>query len=187
MDFDFKGLDHTDQDKQLRVGDISTNDIESNDKSVSDLLACVGSPDPNSSQDRDSNPDLFDNSIDPRPNLNNDQFKLLTERIENCREILRDIYLGKRHSIKHKAYFCSNREDKNSLHIDHLTSFDSLPYILDSGQKYEIHDIMVNFANQFVNRDPRKINFSVASYAYDVLLPECTSMLTIELGKNPIA
>ena len=77
-------------------------------------------------------------------------------------------------------------QDKKQLKIAYLASFDNIPYNLDSSQKSEILDIVLEFAKNFVEVDPRKEEFSVPSYAYDVLLPECTAWLTGELENYPI-
>ena len=123
---------------------------------------------------------------DPKPCLDSQEFVCLTERIRCCKELLRAIYLGKRFSLKHNTYFCNSKQNRKQLKIAYLASFDSIPYSLESSQKTEILDIVLEFANNFVELDPRKEEFSVPSYAYDVLLPECTTWLTIELENYPL-
>ncbi|KAI6654813.1 hypothetical protein LOD99_2692 [Oopsacas minuta] len=187
LDFNFEGIEHTDQDKHFRIGDISSNNLDTSETVVSEYLnSCVGSnEDADSTLERQSNPDL-DATEEPKPCLSTEEFVCLTDRLKCCEELLRAIYLGRRYSLKHKTYFCNNRQDKNLLKLAYVTSFDGIPYTLDNAQKTDILDIVLEFANGFVNRDPRKETFSVPTYAYDVLLPECTTWLTVELESYPL-
>ena len=182
LDFDFEGIEHTDQDKHLRLGDITSNNLESIDNGAPpDFLNSYVEPD-----DSDLSNSNLETTEELKPCLTPEEFVCLTERIECCKELLRAIYLGKRYSVKHKTYFCNNRRDKKLLKQDYLSSFDHIPYRLDNAQKTELHDIVLDFANSFVENNPREEIFSIPTYAYDVLLPECTNWLMVELESHPL-
>ena len=183
MDFDFEGIEHTDQDKHLRLGDITSNNLESIDNGAPpDFLNSYVEP----ADDSDISNSHLDTSEGLKPCLAPKEFVCLTERIQCCKELLRAIYLGKRCSVKHKTYFRNNRHGKKLLKQDYLSSFDHIPYRLDNPQKTELHDIVLEFANSFVESNPREEIFSIPTYAYDVLLPECTNWLIVELESHPL-
>ena len=180
LDFNFKGIPHTTQDTHLRFGDISSINLETGNEATDYMNSCIEYSEDSSEL---SNLEALE---DPKPCLNTREFDCLTERLKCSKELLRAIYLGKRFSIKHKTYFCHSIQNKKQLKLEYLSSFDSLPYTLDSSQKTDILGIVLEFANDFVELDPRAEEFSVSSYAHDVLLPESTSWLTAELLHYPL-